>query len=62
MPLLAHMVISFTPMFKRNLAIAIPAAPAPFITALISPSFLFTILSAFMRAAAVTIAVPCWSS
>ena len=42
--------------------IAIPAAPAPLVTTLISSSFLPTTLRALSIAARVTTAVPCWSS
>ena len=41
---------------------AIPAAPAPEVTTLISSRFLPTSFNALIRAAAVTTAVPCWSS
>ena len=43
----------------KNLAIAIPAAPAPFITALQFSIDLFKIFIEFIIAALVTIAVPC---
>ena len=59
---LSHIVIFFTPSFKRNFAIAMPAAPAPFITSLIPSICLFASFKAFINAAAETIAVPCWSS
>ena len=39
-----------------------PAAPTPEITTLQSSGFLFTSFSEFIKAAIVTIAVPCWSS
>ena len=39
-----------------------PAAPAPLITILSSPIFLPVTFTAFSRPAAVTMAVPCWSS
>ena len=38
---------------------AVPAAPAPVITTLISEIFLFTTLKALVKAAKTTIAVPC---
>ena len=50
------------PRATSNLAIAVPAAPAPLITIFdLAKSFL-TNLSAFVSAASTTIAVPCWSS
>ena len=61
-PLLSQSVMSFTPILRRCFAIAIPAAPAPFITTLISSSFLWTSLSELIRPAATITAVPCWSS
>ena len=39
-----------------------PAAPAPDTRTLISSTFFPTIFRAFIRAATVTMAVPCWSS
>ena len=62
MPLLSHMVMCLTPMFIRCLAMAMPAAPAPFITTLISSIFLPVIFRALSKPAATMIAVPCWSS
>ena len=61
-PFKSHTVISFTPKFKRNFAIAIPAAPAPFITSFILSFSLCASFNALMSAAVITIAVPCWSS
>ena len=49
-------------MVCSSLKIAVPAAPAPENTALISPSFFPVSLRALVRAAATTMAVPCWSS
>ena len=41
---------------------AIPAAPAPFITTFMSSFFFPASFKAFVSAAVITIAVPCWSS
>ncbi len=41
---------------------AVPAAPAPDMTTLTSPTALPTTRSALVRAARTTMAVPCWSS
>ncbi len=50
------------PISLSNLAILLPAAPVPEITTSKSSIFLFVSLQALIRAANVTIAVPCWSS
>ena len=64
MPFELHMMIFFesTPSLMRCLAIEMPAAPAPLMATFMSPIFLPTILRALSRAAATTMAVPCWSS
>ena len=46
----------------RSLIIAIPAAPAPEVTILMSSIFLPTTFSALITPASVITAVPCWSS
>ena len=61
-PLRSHMITFFNPSSISSLMIALPAAPAPDITTLISSIFLPVNFSAFSSAAAVTTAVPCWSS
>ena len=62
MPLMSHMITLPKPMLMRCLPIAMPAAPAPLMTMRILPiSFLVTFM-ALIRAAATTMAVPCWSS
>ena len=61
-PNLSTNIISPKPILIKSLAIAEPAAPAPDITILTSFLSFFTIFDAFFKAAAVTIAVPCWSS
>jgi len=49
-------------MHRNSLDIAIPAAPAPFITTFKSEIFLPKILQLLIIPANATIAVPCWSS
>ena len=61
-PLLSQSIMFLTPIFKRCLAMAMPAAPAPFITTLISSNFLPTSFKALISPAATITAVPCWSS
>ena len=56
------MITFFSPRLTRSLIIAIPAAPAPDVTTLISSRFFPTTFKAFNSAAVVTTAVPCWSS
>ena len=51
-----------TPLLLNKFAQAIADAPAPFTTTLISFIFFLLISSAFISAAVVIIAVPCWSS
>ncbi len=48
-----------TPSSIKNLAIAIPAAPAPLIVTLTSANNLSTYLRELIKAAPTTIAVPC---
>ena len=61
-PFLSHITTFLRPMLIRSLTIAVPAAPAPEVTILISSMFLPTTLRALIRAASVITAVPCWSS
>ena len=56
------MITFFRPILISSLMIAIPAAPAPEVTTLISSIFFPTTFSALSIAAIVTTAVPCWSS
>ena len=58
----SHMFSRLAPMETSRLRHAMPAAPPPVETSLISESSLSTMRSPFRNAAAVTIAVPCWSS
>ena len=58
-PLESKAIILLTPNIVNNLIIEYPAAPAPETTTLISSALLFTNLSALIRAALTTIAVPC---
>jgi len=51
--------MSLTPYVINNLAIVIPAAPAPLMTTLHYFRSLSTTLTALIRPARVTIAVPC---
>ena len=62
MPFISTRISSFTPKASICLAIAIPAAPAPFITTVSSLSAFPVTLLAFISAADTTTAVPCWSS
>ena len=64
MPLEFRMVMfsAFTPSSRSSFAIAVPAAPAPLITTLMSSIFLLTTFRAPSSAARAAIAVPCWSS
>ena len=50
------------PMLLKRLAHAKAEAPAPLTTILTSPGFFLEISKAFISAADVIIAVPCWSS
>ena len=69
-PFVSHMTICCTGVQTdlsiswhiNNLEIANPAAPAPLMTTLSSPMFLFKSLHALIIPANTTIAVPCWSS
>ena len=61
-PSLSQTIRSVAPKESKNSAIAIPALPAPFITKRAVDISFLTTLSAFLSAAARTIAVPCWSS
>ena len=61
-PLESHMMTFLSPTAMSSLMIAVPAAPAPLVTTLMSSMFLPTILRALRRPASVTTAVPCWSS
>ncbi|MNI17873.1 hypothetical protein D3C73_712630 [compost metagenome] len=61
-PSLLQTIMFLTPEESNNLHIAVPAAPAPFITIFKSLRSFFTIFKAFNKPAKVTIAVPCWSS
>ena len=61
-PLRSQMMASPRPMDFRSLKMAVPAAPAPENTAVMSSIFLSTSFRALMRAAATMMAVPCWSS
>ena len=58
-PWLSTRITSLAPNLWKSLQIEIPAEPAPLITMLISSHFFPTILSAFVRPAVQTIAVPC---
>ncbi len=58
-PFVSQRITSFVPIFIRSFAIAVPAAPAPFITIVISSNFFPISLSAFIRHAVDTTAVPC---
>ncbi|CRI74706.1 Uncharacterised protein [Chlamydia trachomatis] len=64
MPLEFRMVMfsGFTPSSRSRRAIAVPAAPAPFMTTFTSSIFLPTTSRAPRSAARAAIAVPCWSS
>ena len=56
-------ILSFkTPLFLNKFVHAIADAPAPFTTTLISLIDFLDISKAFIKAAKVIIAVPCWSS
>ncbi len=63
-PLLSSMVM-FSGLAPITISIfrqAMPAAPAPRATMRISSIFFLATISAFLAAAAATMAVPCWSS
>ena len=62
MPLMSHMTILPKPMEMSSLPMAMPAAPAPLMTIFICPICLPVTRMALSRAAATTMAVPCWSS
>ena len=61
-PLESQAITFFTPRSKSSLLMEYPAAPAPDTRTLISSTFFPTIFKAFISAATVTMAVPCWSS
>ena len=61
-PRLSKSTICSTPKFRYILAHAIPAAPAPLMTTLMSLIFLPLISIALISPALDIIAVPCWSS
>ena len=61
-PLISKATIFCAPLLVKSLEIAVPAAPAPLITIVISLIFLFTNFSELVKAANTTMAVPCWSS
>ena len=59
---MSHSTAFRRPMDHSSLKMAVPAAPAPDMTSFTSLSFLPTIFSALVSAAATMMAVPCWSS
>ena len=61
-PFESQQIIFLAPYDNKSLAIATPAAPAPFITIRISFISFLASFKAFIKAAKVTIAVPCCSS
>ena len=58
-PSLSKAIIFEAPLLVNSRAIAVPAAPAPLITIVISFIFFLTSLSELVSAARTTIAVPC---
>ena len=62
--MLSHIIklLSLTPELLNKLAQACAEAPAPLITTFTSEIFFLDISNAFIKAAVVMIAVPCWSS
>ncbi len=61
-PFRSHATMEPAPSASSSWMIAEPAAPTPETTIRTSPRFFSTTRSALVRAARVTIAVPCWSS
>ena len=62
MPARSTILRCLRPRLIRCFPMAMPAEPAPLITARTSPMSLPTTFRAFISAAATTMAVPCWSS
>ena len=61
-PSLPKPIIFLAPFATKRRATAVPAAPTPLNTILVFAKSFLTNLSAFVKAASTTIAVPCWSS
>ena len=58
-PSLSKPIMFLAPFATNNLATAVPAAPTPLNTILVSAKFFLTKVRALVRAARTTMAVPC---